>query len=108
MSTLATPDNRRFLKLGDITTEIDFKDIEHLSEVQDAIKAKFGHHISAPPVDINLELDDGEALEDLDDIPSEYFLKRKDPKSKALEFNSGHLLSCLLCMRLFPRKVTAS
>ena len=83
----ATPANRRFLnvKLGDISTDINLRENEHLSEVQDAIKAKYGYHISAPPIDIYLELDDGAEIEDLDDIPIEYFLKRKDPKSKTCE-----------------------
>jgi hypothetical protein len=83
-----TPVNRRFLnvKLGDITTDIDLKDIISLGQTQDAIKAKFSHTLATTDTArIYLELDDGEALKDLEDIPSEYFLKRKDPKSKTLE-----------------------
>ena len=85
-----TPVNRRFLnvKLGDKATEIDLKDIEDLSEVQDAIKAKFSDTLTTTDTArIYLELDNSEEIEDLDDIPSEYFL---DPTEAPTEKNSEY------------------
>jgi hypothetical protein len=88
-STLPTidPDSRRYLnvQLDGTKTEINLKNCQRMSDVQDFIKAEFGLYLPAPASRIYLELPNGERIEDLDDIPDEYFLKPRDPKSRRFE-----------------------
>jgi hypothetical protein len=59
----------------DLKTSINVIDMEDLSEVQDAVKAKFTRslaHVDAPL--IQLALDDGTPAKTFAAIPGEYFL----------------------------------
>lgn len=53
-------------------------DFEDLSEVQDALKLKYGEDIRAPASRIQLYDQQGQQITDLDDIPEEYYKKLKN------------------------------
>ncbi|OAJ39250.1 hypothetical protein BDEG_23112 [Batrachochytrium dendrobatidis JEL423] len=64
---------KRFLNVeyDTISTEIDVTDFEDLSDVQDAIKAKYGPAIPVSPAFIQLYDQQGQLIADLDDIAIE-------------------------------------
>ena len=70
---------------GGTPAEIKTDGIERIGQLQDTIKDKYGDFIAAPPVAIQLyksysdEEEKGDAIiTDLEEIPEEYFKKRKD------------------------------
>ena len=78
--------SKRFLNVqyGGNKTEIDILGLERLGPVITAIKTYFGEDIPGPAARIQLwkkTATENTVIEDLDDIPDEYYLK---PKSGGL------------------------
>ena len=71
---------KRFLNVqySGISTRIDVTDFEDLSQVQDAIKAKYGEDVPGPAARIQLHDQQDQLITDLDDIPEDYYKKPKD------------------------------
>ena len=74
---------KRFLNVqyGSNKTEIDILGIERLGPVSTAIKTHYGEDIPGPAARIQLwkkTASENTLIEDLDDIPDEYYLKPKD------------------------------
>jgi hypothetical protein len=89
MSTGNEPVSRRYLnvQLDATKTEINLKDCQRMSDIQDVIKAKFGEDLLAPASRIYLEFPNAKRVEDLDDIPDKYFIEDAEYVKIKWDFN---------------------
>jgi hypothetical protein len=74
-----------WVKYSNIQIDINVSQAETLGDVYDAIKAKFADSLPAPAALIQLRYQDGPLVEDLEDIPDEYFLRPKLQGAKVLQ-----------------------
>ena len=82
-------DDRRYLNVhlpDGLRTRINMvKSGGDLSDVLRDIKKEFGEHIPVQSALIVLELSDGTTVEDMEDVPNEYFLKLKQEDAESLQ-----------------------
>jgi hypothetical protein len=100
MSTGNEPVSRRYLNVQLDATKIDvnLKDCQRMSDIQDVIKAKFSTRLAdVEPSLIYLELPNGERVKKLSDIPDVYFVEDTEYLKIKWDLKGFFLNKAMLC-----------